>query len=224
MPLTIAVEQTANRKLGDASTTHASQSSCPKTCPFYRRGCYAESGLQAFVTRRLTNSTPNNVARNEAAGIATLSGTRPLRLHTVGDCTSDYTARVVADAAHRYRILHKQPVWTYTHSWRDVARASWRDVSVLASTENVDDARAAMEHGYAASMVVAEHPADGKASKNGDVTMIPCPQQTRGRTCSECRLCFDDAALLARRAVITFAAHGSGAKKVKTTLSERSAT
>lgn len=41
------------------------------------------------------------------------------------------------------------------------------------------------------------------------VRILPCPQQTSGVHCSDCRLCFNDEGLLERGTVIGFALHGT---------------
>lgn len=218
---------TGNKKLGDAATTYAAQTSCPTSCRFFDGGgCYAESGrLGVFHTAPLNaaaRSVPHtalDVAIHEAGEIDTLAvvAGRPLRLHTVGDCASDEAARTVAAAAARYRARGGGPVWTYTHAWRDVARASWGDVSVLASVETAADVPLAWARGYAAAVVdesfVTDHrhqhqmpQADGTVV-GLDVT--PCVEQTRGRKCSDCQLCFDDTKLLQRGTTIGFSVHGA---------------
>lgn len=218
----IAVERSGNRKIGDCSATSASQVTCPSTCPYQNNGCYAEYGLQGIVTRRL-NAAPTDAlseARDEASKIRKLSGKRPLRLHVVGDCSSDGASKTVADAAAEYHTKHGMPVWTYTHAWRDVKRRSWGSVSVLASTESYGDANRAMRRGYAASIVLPNLPQDGRAFRHQNVLVIPCPQQTgKSASCDKCRLCFDDQALWKRRAVIAFGAHGSGKGKVQRAIS-----
>lgn len=60
----------------------------------------------------------------------------------------------------------------------------------------------------APASVTGPHPADGKAYERDGVTWIPCPNQTRGRTCEQCRLCWDAESLRSRRTGIAFAAHG----------------
>src|SRR5262249_54187174 len=40
--------------------------------------------------------------------------------------------------------------------------------------------------------------------------VVPCPWQTHGVTCRDCRLCWDDQALLRRGHTIGFELHGSG--------------
>lgn len=222
----IAVERSGNRKLGDAAATYVAQASCPQSCAFLGAGCYAEGGRMALHTRLLNQSPVTNpaaLAVLEASAIGTLSGRRPLRLHVVGDAQNALAAATLADAASKYRSkqgTRRQPVWTYTHAWRDIARRAWRSISVLASCETLSDVRRAMRKGYAAALVVAEHPADGRAYRVGNITLIPCPEQTRGRTCTECRLCFNDTALRKRRAVITFAAHGQKSRTVREKVSQ----
>jgi hypothetical protein len=81
---------------------------------------------------------------------------RPLRLHTVGDCRTDEAARIVAAAAERYMDAGGGPVWTYTHAWRLVDRASWGRVSVLASCETPEQVELARARGYATAIVVDE--------------------------------------------------------------------
>src|SRR5262249_30218679 len=151
-------------------------------------------------TRRLNRSALRGavrIAQAEAKAIDALTGDRLLRLHVVGDARTAAAARTLGAAARCYAARgnaprHGRKVWTYTHAWRAVPPASWgAAVSVLASVEPVHDARDAMARGYAAAVVVAAferpsaYPIDG-------VTVIPCPNQTRGVSCRDCGLCRDD--------------------------------
>jgi hypothetical protein len=163
------------------------------------------------------DATALDCARAEAAEIDALPDNgRDLRLHVVGDCPTNGAARIVAAAAARYRARGGGDVWTYTHAWRKVHRASWGDaVSVLASCENLDDAREAAARGYAVAMVVPEH-AGERAEVVDGFRVIPCPEQSRGdRTCVDCRLCFDDAGLRDREtpAIIALAIHGASKRR-----------
>jgi hypothetical protein len=217
-----AVENTANGKLGLASATYATQASCPSDCPLLSGGCYAETAWVGVHTRRLNRSPvtdPAAVAEAEAREIDRLSGDRHLRLHVVGDCPTPAAARIVAAAARRYVRRGARKVWTYTHAWRRVSRANWSGVSVLASCETPGHVKEAHRRGYAAALIVGEHPADGRAyplAGADGFKVVPCPQQTRaGVTCVSCRLCMDADRLHDRKLVIGFAAHGSAAGKVR---------
>jgi hypothetical protein len=178
------------------------------------------------VTRRLNRSQERNayrIALAEAKAIDGLTGDRLLRLHVVGDCRTNASARVLGAAARRYSARGNHPrtgrkVWTYTHAWRDVKRSSWTDsVSVLASVETAADAKAAMRQGYAAAIVVGEFERDNAYPVEG-LTVIPCPNQTKGITCRECGLCRDDERLRKNGLVIAFAAHGRQAESMRQTL------
>lgn len=208
-----------NAKIGDAATTYAAQVSCPSSCVFSAGGgCYAETGrVGKFVTAPLNaeaskvSATPLEVALEEAEAIdslPTVSG-RPLRLHTVGDCKTDETARIVSAAAERYMERGGGPVWTYTHAWATVERASWGRVSVLASCETSDQIEAARSRGYAPSVVVEEFPTNTRyQSVPLGTEVLPCPAQTAHVNCSTCRLCMNDGQLLERGYAIGFELHG----------------
>lgn len=210
MPSAIAVEKTENKKTGPVSVTMASQASCPKSCPFMGNGCYAESGPQGIHTSRLNRDSttdPDNIAFDEVMAIKKLSGTRPLRLHIVGDCTTEHGATLLSNATRRFKHT-----WTYTHSFRTIARKFWGKISVLASCETFEDVRLAWAKGYSAAIVLPEFQSD-KAYMVEGIKVIPCPEQT-GKTanCTTCRLCWDDDKLKTLGAVIGFSAHGSRSK------------
>jgi hypothetical protein len=215
LPVTV-VARSDNKKLGRCSATYASQSSCPGDCAHLHNGCYAESGYTNVTTMRLNDSettAPLAIAREEARQIAALPGDRPLRLHVVGDAKTDACARTLAVACEDY----PQPVWTYTHAWRRVQRTSWGGISVLASCESAEDVEAAQEKGYATALVVDSFASDKLHDRRG-VRLLPCPSQTRGVPCSDCRLCMDDNRLASAGITIGFAAHGSGRKRVLASL------
>lgn len=215
-----AKELTANPKLGDVSATYVAQLSCPASCPFLGSGCYAENGFTSMaITKRLNRgvaagTTPLDIAAREAAAIDGLTGERDLRLHVVGDSTTQAGTRLLAAAALRYSSRHARPVWTYTHAWRSLPRKIWGSISVLASCETADDVRAAGHRGYATAMVVREHLTDRLTEVDG-IKVLPCPEQTRGVSCAECRLCQRDDYLRDSGITIAFAAHGSPASKSK---------
>jgi hypothetical protein len=137
------LNKTGNRKVGDVAVTMVSQKTCPKTCPFLDAGCYAASGPQGIHTARLNKAraSATELARAEAHGIAQLDGTKPMRLHVVGDCSTKTAARTVSKAADAYSAKRGQKVFTYTHAWRNVPREAWGQVSVLASCETPSRSR-----------------------------------------------------------------------------------
>lgn len=206
----VAVERSQNSKTGPVSATYVAQQSCPNTCPFLNGGCYAEHGPCGIITRRLNQveADPITLAWIESAAIGGLSGTRPLRVHVVGDCASDPAAWIVSAAMLR----HDAPAWTYTHAWRTVQRKSWGKASVLASVETPEGIREANARGYAACIVVEEHSSHKVYDLDGQ-KILPCRAEFSDVQCNRCLVCADDMRLLAHGLTIGVAVHGTGQKK-----------
>jgi hypothetical protein len=212
-----SIEISSNEKTGKVSCTYVSQVSCPGDCVFKSSGCYAEAGFVAITTRRLNKVAVTEdfslieLARQEAEAINKLSGKRLLRLHVVGDCTTDETAKIVSTAAKDYSKRGGKKVWSYTHGWRTVERSSWQDVSILASVETLLDAEKAFNKGYAVALVVPVQES-GVIKKNG-FKLLPCPQQlNQVKTCADCKLCTKSDFLLDSKTIITFSTHSGGKK------------
>ncbi len=216
--MTFLVMHSRNEKVGDVAATYAPISqTCPESCPLKGNGCYAQSGNVGFAVnrleRQLDGANGDTVAVLEGDEIADASRHappgHPLRIHVSGDSITPFRAAQQARGAARW----PGPVWSYTHAWGSVPRASWGRVSVLASCETLAGAQLAMALGYAVALVVPSHPENGRAERRDGVKLIPCPAQTRDVTCEDCRLCWDDTKLLEQRACITFAAHGASRKR-----------
>lgn len=216
----IAVEKSRNSKTGLVSATYMPIQSCPRTCPFLDKGCYAQTshtgmkliGLnKAAKERKLYKAV--DLAIEEANAIDKLSGVNPLRLHIVGDCKTKEAVKILSAAAEKYMNKHNQPVWTYTHAWRNIPRDTWEHISVLASCETLDECKQAMKKGYAAAIVRLK-PFD-KSFRWEGLNMTACKEQTKGIKCKECQLCMNDKKLLQDNKVICFFPHGIKAGSIK---------
>ena len=217
-----------------ASATYASiAATCPSDCPLRGDGCYAQDGMTGRAVRRLDAEASGRagvavilaeaelVRRAFAGGPVPQDGARggrDLRLHVSGDVPTegaDYAARALAAAAADWRRRGGGAVFTYTHQWHRARRADWGSISVLASCDQPCEVDMARRRGYAAALVVGAHPSERAYSVPGvEARVVPCPAQTRGSNCAECRLCLDRD-LLALGVTISFAAHGlsRGARK-----------
>ena len=214
-----------NAKLGPMSATYVSQATCPTSCPFLGKGCYAESKPTGFTTSKLNDSpvtNPVEVAQLEAAEIKKLSGRFPLRVHVVGDVGSPDAAKIVALAMIGHASRKGQPAWTYSHAWKSVPRSFWGKAQVWASCETDADVEEAWRLGYAACRVVPAHP-DRKAYQLGDKKVLPCPHESRPEiTCSDCLMCARTEHFLEKKIVLGFRAHGAKQKVVRQTLGDLS--
>lgn len=198
---------------------------CPSTCVFKDRGCFAQSGYIKRFTGALdvqaaeSKLTGLQVAENEADALRSLfrggqvpqdgaRGGRDLRLHVGGDTGGPEAAAVLAEAARDWKRRGGGAVWTYTHRWREIPIAAWGPIAAWASTENFTDATAARAAGYAVSLTLPEAAYAGeKRQQLGPVSVIPCPFETRGVSCIRCRLCFKEATL-PPDTIIGFKIHG----------------
>ena len=220
-------QRTANRKLTSdkemraVAVTRAAQQSCPPSCPFFGKGCYAEAGPSGIHSKRLTKAADGinaiDVAIAEAQAIVEFwpRDGRPLRLHEVGDCREVEAARIVSEAVETVQEQGGGAAWTYTHAWRDVPREAWGNVSVLASVETAQEARDAMAQGYVPAIVATSVAEGERILSEAGLRGIGCPQETgAAKDCASCGLCFRDDRLQGVGAAIIFTPHGSGKKKV----------
>lgn len=211
------------------SSTYVSiEATCPDACRFKEAGCYVRAGFTASLSKKLDRAA----ARLSGDAVAVLEaehikaafnrgpipqdgarGGRDLRLHVGGDVPSAFGARVLAVAARDWIRRGGGTVWIYTKRWKEIARSAFGPISALASVESLSDARRALRRGYAAALVVDHHHRDTAELVDG-MRIIPCPAQTRRRTCIECRLCLDPD-LARRKVVIAFALHGQQADRVR---------
>lgn len=212
-----------------ATTDTSISATCPVSCPFKAHGCYASSGLTRFSAERLDREargfTAEQVIAEEVQQIDRAfgggripqdgaRGGRDLRLHVGGDVGSTIGAYMLGGEAERWVERCGGAPWTFTHAWREIPREAWGSaISVLASVERAEDIEGARAAGYAAAIALEQFPSDRAFRLPGTTArIIPCPAETRGRTCVECRLCLDDKKLLERNVAIAFALHGPGAK------------
>lgn len=226
----IYVSDSGNTKIMGSKkvdATYASiKSSCPTDCALMGEGCYAQLSYVGMTSRRLDEEadgfSPLQVARSEAQAIdnayngGNIPYGRDMRLHVAGDSRTIKGTRILNKAVARWKERGGNDCWSYTHAWKKVPRREWSNVSMLASVSNVHEAYECWAQGYAPAIVVEEHLSDkAYLLDQSDTKWIPCPAQTRGVGCSDCRLCFDADRLRKDNFGIAFAAHGVKKEDVK---------
>lgn len=226
----VYVAGSKNRKiLGSkpVDATYASiQTSCPKTCDLMGEGCYAELGYVGITSHRLDaeakGQSPLETARAEANAIdnsyngGDVPEGRDMRLHVAGDSRTIKGTRLINRAVGRWVHRGGGSAWSYTHAFRTVPRKEWSNVSILASVSNTAEVVEARKQGYAPAIVVPEHKSEKAYLLDGsDTKWIPCPNQTRGIGCTDCKLCFNADRLFAGGFGIAFAVHGVMKEKMK---------
>ena len=211
-----------NGKTGLVSATYAPIQSCPDTCVFKDQGCYGQTGPCGLVFNRVTKNTEKlelsitDIAAHEASGIDCLPGDLPLRLHVTGDCTTNDSAKLVSAACERYAERSKQPVWAYTHAWLTVDRDAWGSVNVLASVENLTQAKQAINKGYTVAFVVPLNKIADTVQECAESGLNAklCNNFSKKTKCTKCRVCFNTD--ISEIDVVLLPTHGAQLKKADT--------
>jgi hypothetical protein len=208
-----------------AATYAAIVATCSEGCLYKHAGCFAQFGFMKRFTRPLDEQVTElglsalDVMRNEAEAIDAMfpngvpqdgaRGGRDLRIHVGGDVSCTKGARILAAAAERWIARGGGNVWTFTHRWREVPVDAWGPISVFASCETPGSALKARMRGYRVALTMESfHGAEKRFDVNLALSVIPCPAETRGKSCVECRLC--PSANLPSFAAIGFELHGDG--------------
>jgi hypothetical protein len=207
---------------------------CPSSCTFKGRGCFASAGYSGRAVRRLEElargKTEFELAMAEADAIDRLErrgvvpdggrdgkSRRDMRLHVSGDITDTLGLDAIAAAVARWQKRGGGSAWSFTHAWRSLPRGRWRTISILASVETAQQVAEARTHSYVPALTIREFPSTKPFKIPGaSTTFIPCPAETKGTTCVECRLCLDrEPFLFEKDKGIAFAAHGMQVTQAK---------
>ena len=207
--------KSSNAKTGPIPVTTTEQASCPTTCPFYGKGCYAKSGPLALHWRKVSNGERGTDWAGLCDFVSALPAGQVWRHNQAGDLVHQagvinsqaLEALTAANAGRRG--------YTYTHhvlspaNVSSLIKANRGGFTVNASTESLAAADAAIDHGLPAVTVVRnDQPAPTHTPEGRRV--VVCPAQERNISCAECKLCSQ----AQRTCVVAFKAHGTAAKAV----------
>lgn len=208
---------------------------CPGSCTFKGKGCFASSGYSGRAVRRLEEfakgktelelalAEADAIDRLERKGVVPDGGRdgksrRDMRLHVSGDVTDPLGLDAIAAAVARWQRRGGGSAWSFSHAWRSLPRERWRTISILASVETAAQVEEARSRSYVPALTIREFPQGAKPFRipGSDTTFIPCPAETKGATCVECRLCLDrEPYLHDTNKGISFAVHGMSATQAK---------
>lgn len=202
------------------------QGSCPNSCELKGSGCYAQLGYVGIQVNRLDKEAVGMsalaLARAEAKAIdnsyngGAVPAHRDMRLRVSGESRTITGSRIINKAVGRWKNRGGGNCWAYTHAWKNVPRSEWSNVSILASVDSISDVELARRQGYAPAIVVDRFKSPKAFKIAGSSTkFIPCPAQTKGVGCTDCKLCFDANRLFEGNYGIAFEAHGARKNEVK---------
>lgn len=211
-----------NRKTGPIPVTASSPSTCPPSCAWYGKGCYAESHYIGARWRKVPSTgmawsefldavmefPPDQLWRHNEAGDLPGHGEDL-------DCDAFYDLVRANDGRQGFTYTHKDPI-RYREAFEWANREGFA-VNLSCDSIGMVDTYREMGLEIPLTVVVGEHERRRNFKTPGGAFIVVCPAQTTDDvSCATCRLC----SATTRKTVIGFKAHGSSKRSV----SERSAT
>lgn len=208
----------SNVKTGPIPTTTSDRATCPTTCPFYDKGCYAKSGPQAIHWRKVSNAERGFVWDEFVNQIRKIAKNQIWRHNVSGDLQHnngniDYKKLrqlIMANKGRRgYTYTHHK---LNEHNIVSLQNANMMGFTVNVSCESIEEAdRVMTEHEIPAVAVVNSDKTDRFYKTSSGRKVITCPATIHDNvTCSTCGLCQK----ADRDYVIAFPAHGNAKKTV----------
>lgn len=205
-----------NGKTGPIPTTRTERASCPSTCPFYSKGCYAKYGPEQIHWSRMNGALEwSDLCRK----ISRLPMGQLWRHNTAGDLPHN-------DGLIDYKMLRQLAIankgrrgFTYTHhdirqhhNLVAVETANLMGFTINVSTESVEVADQVMtNHGIPAVAVVPSTETRRFFKTQSGRKVVVCPATIHDNVnCATCGLCQQNE----REFIIAFPAHGIAKKTV----------
>lgn len=211
----------ANRKVGPIPVSTTSRSSCPKTCAFYDKGCYAKAGPMAIHWRKVGEE--RGISATEFLSlIKNLPDNQFWRHNQAGDLPQEKEGYIDQKFVKALVSANSgKKGFTYTHhdiskkeNLKIVKEANEKGFTINLSGNNIDHA---IELSKTNLPVVAVVPSDTKVKHfeyKGEKFLV-CPATYNERiNCDRCRLCQK----VNRKYIIAFPAHGTSKKIIDKTL------
>ena len=203
-----------NRKVGNIPVTTTERTSCPTTCPFYDKGCYAKSGPLGMHWRKVSDGERGTDWQGLCDFVGQLPDGQMWRHnqagdlpHVLGNIDHDMMAHLVVSNTGKRGYTYTHHVLN-THNVKIIERANRQGFTINVSTESKSDAVSAYNQGLPAVCVVPTDHAD--YAEHDGVKFVTCPAQMRDISCKDCGLC----AQSKRKCVVMFKAHGNSKKHV----------
>lgn len=221
----------SNRKTGTIPVSTTEQKSCPSTCAFYDKGCYAKYGPLGLHWRK---TGERGVSWGDFVGLVKRIGRGQLWRHNqAGDLPGDglaidndmLTALVSANRGKRGFTYTHKPVLagkgvndaTLAANRKKIKLANDKGFTVNLSADNLQEADRLANLSIGPVVVVL--PIDAEQGKMYTTPegrkVVTCPAaradlESKGINCANCQLC----AVGNRKSIVGFPAHGTAKKTV----------
>jgi len=206
-----------NKKTGMIPVTVSERETCPTTCPFHSKGCYAKGGPLNIHWRAVSEKRRGSSWDKLLKNIKNLPKGKLWRHNVAGDLphnngiiTDELISLAHANAGRKG--------FTYTHHTLNkenieiIKQAIDLGFTVNISTESVEKADRVMnEHNLPAVAVVSSEETRQSWKTETGRKVLKCPATSANHmTCEKCGLCSQSG----RDYIIAFPAHGAAKKTV----------
>lgn len=207
--------KSGNQKTGKMPVSTSHRGTCPDSCPFKAKGCYAKSGPLAIHWRKVTDGERGSDWKAFLSKVREIPEGTLWRHNQAGDLVGksdriNLTALrglVKADAGKRGYSYTHYPLTA--HNVAALREANANGFTVNVSTNRISEVDRAMETGLPVATVLPEGTTARVQKTAAGNTVLTCPA-TLGKeiSCLECGLCQK----ATRSFAIGFIAHGVGKK------------
>ena len=212
--------RSGNAKTGPIPVTTTERASCPTTCPFYDKGCYAKSGPLALHWRKVSDGERGTDWQGLTKFVRSLPERQLWRHNQAGDLphingqiNEPLLGQLVKANLGKRGFTYTHHVLNEHNEWC-VRIANVNGFTVNVSTENKSDAVNAFNKGLPTVVVVPSDHADTDVVDG--VKFVTCPAQSQDdMTCAQCGLCSQSR----RTCVVMFKAHGNAKRHVSSLVS-----
>ena len=211
------IKVSSNKKTGPMPVSITSKDTCPSTCPFKGKGCYARLG---HLNIHWARATTNGIELKEFCdAVKDLPNGQVWRHNEAGDLPGNGSEINQSELNQIVEANNGKKGYTYTHYLPSVGNnsiaiksANDSGFTINLSADNLSKADEFVSLGIAPVVVVV--PSDKtksfKTDKGNSVTICPNVTSNGKIQCITCKLC----AKANRKAIVGFPAHGIMKKTV----------
>tara|TARA_R100000008_G_scaffold83022_1_gene67931 strand:- start:245 stop:937 length:693 start_codon:yes stop_codon:yes gene_type:complete len=209
----------SNRKTGGIPVSTSEKRTCPNSCPFKAKGCYAAQGHQNMHWVKVSKHERGTQWAEFCEKVAQLPKHQLWRHNVSGDLPKDETNENNINREQLEQLVKAnrgRNGYTYSHyslNAHNIAlmlEANSKGFTINASTESLEAADNAKAQGLPAVVVVDSEQPTPKRTPAGH-KVVQCPATLDNVTCATCGLCQKNTA---KRPIVAFPAHGSQKKAV----------
>lgn len=206
--------KSSNAKTGPIPVTTTSRNTCPPSCSWYDKGCYAKYGPLGLHWDKVSKGDRGLGWDDFLGWVKDLPKGTVWRHNQAGDLPGEGEVLDLDKCVDLATYAQPTLGFTYTHKWKDnvdLVRLM-NDIGFVVNTscDTQEDAKVSMDLGLPTTMMLSDE-------VPLDFPVVRCPAEYMDTNCAKCKLC----ARKDRKVAVGFTPHGTGKKHIVRTLHNR---